>query len=84
MEVDAYQVADRITELEAEVSRLRNVEALKDISDGTIIELRALLNEERLKVAGLKDQIDEMITDMSLMESEVRRLGRVDRAENGS
>lgn len=64
----------RITDLEEEIDRLRNQEALKDIALGEIEDLKHQLNEERNKVGELRDALDGMATDMSLMEDRIAEL----------
>lgn len=79
-EVDVYahdvtqDVADTITALQAEVARLRNIEALRDLAEDEAVKLRARLTVCLLEKAHLSDQLDEMSTDMSLMENQIREL----------
>lgn len=61
-------------ELRAEVERLRNIEALRDILQGDYDRVKQRLNAALEKIADLKDSLDGMTTDMSLMEETIRYL----------
>lgn len=79
-EVDVYShgvtqdVAETITDLQAEVARLRSIEALRDLAEDEARKLRSRLATCVLEKARLLDQLNEMSTDMSLMENEIRDL----------
>lgn len=60
--------------IEDELVRLRKIEVRYNILVGEMAELRDKLNTERLRAANLKDSLDGMSTDMSLMEDQIREL----------
>lgn len=78
-DIDPYkatteELIEEVIRLQAEVARLRHQEALKDIAEGDVRTLKDNLNNERLKVARLRDSLDGMSTDMSLMEDRIAEL----------
>lgn len=65
---------DRIAELESEVARLRHIEALNHLLEGEVAEVRSRLAKALMTIGTLRDQRDEMTTDMSLMEDHIDEL----------
>lgn len=65
---------EEVARLQTEVERLRNIEAMRDLIQGELDGLREKLNQERLSTARLKDAIDGLSLDMSLMEDRISEL----------
>lgn len=68
------QLQDEVIRLQALVADLRNQEALKNIAEGEVKELNHKLNDERWLTSYQADTIDALVTDVSLMEDQIREL----------
>lgn len=70
----AETVEEELVRLRAEVERLQGIEVMFDILQGEMADLRRELSNARLKIGEFKDTFDGMVTDISLMEDQIRDL----------
>jgi len=67
-----------ITNVQSQLEQFRNIESMRDLLRGELEDCRRELNQERQKNAELKEAIDGLITDMSLMEMRIAELTGTD------